>query len=451
MNQAHGTGISKSHLRNLNCDKCDYRGIHNRDIFVHNVRVHNACVKCNMDNFEKDEILTHLAVVHDEKVKCNSCDFRSFPPERVSKHIRMMHNKCSDCFQQFNTSEELDLHMNTAHKKTMAGLKTPKTKGPAVVKCQFCDYKGPKGSVKMHESRIHKGDLRYKYFCEFCDFKTYMKTKIVDHMERRQKHDSLSFCDMCDFKSCTWFGLVFHKSRTHGVTKHAKRFKCGYCEKTFTLHNNFNNHVRKQHQGEQGKFACKICDFKTFDKFYLKKHISNHEEKDFPYQRGGRQRSPNSPPLGKSDQEDLIDELDQVGPSKVVKTRKPRVLKNPKERATQGKETPKKVPPIRISTGKVSPLKIKISNGKISKPTPPKTVVAFQSSSSVSQNIKIYNPDEDDSDDDDENDYVSKDPEPDFDPLEELEEIKREFDFNEDNMITLKVECTADDEDVDVV
>ena len=39
----------------------------------------------------------------------------------------------------------------------------------------------------------------------------------------------------------------------------------------------FSNHVRKKHQGEQGKFACTLCDFKTFDKFYLKKHISNHE------------------------------------------------------------------------------------------------------------------------------------------------------------------------------
>ena len=65
----------------------------------------------------------------------------------------------------------------------------------------------------MHMSRIHKGDLRYKYFCEYCDFKTYMKTKILDHAERRLKHDKLSECEMCDFKSCTWFGLVFHKGK----------------------------------------------------------------------------------------------------------------------------------------------------------------------------------------------------------------------------------------------
>ena len=363
MNNAHGTAISKSHLRNIQCDKCEYRGIHRRDIFVHNVRVHNSCVKCNMNNFEKEEILTHLAVVHDEKVKCNSCDFRSFPPERVSKHIRMIHNKCSDCFQQFNNPQELDLHMNTMHKKAMVGLKEAKAKGPSVVKCDYCDYTGPKGSVKMHMSRIHKGDLRYKYFCEFCDFKTYMKTKIVDHAERRQKHDSLSYCDIegCEFKSCTWFGLVFHKARTHGVTKHAKRFKCGYCDKTFTLHNNFSNHVRKQHQGEKGKFSCTLCDFKTFDKFYLKKHISNHTEKDFPYQRSVGSQPQNS-----------VEVFEQN----------------------------------------------------------PISVLVPESTSFIAPASHV----------------IQRSESPQHDPLMD---IKNEFDFNPEKMITLKWECTTDDVDVD--
>ena len=42
-------------------------GTHNRDIFVHNVRVHKRCVKCNMDNggltLETEAMLNHLSEV----------------------------------------------------------------------------------------------------------------------------------------------------------------------------------------------------------------------------------------------------------------------------------------------------------------------------------------------------------------------------------------------------
>ena len=152
MNKRHGTRISNSHLRNLQCDKCQYRGIHNRDIFVHNVRVHKRCVKCNMDNgglaLEKEAMLNHLSEVHEENVECSHCDFRSFPPDRISKHIRSTHIKCSDCLEQFTDPKELDLHMNTMHRKktTIAdGLKTPKTRNITIIKCDHCDYSGPRG------------------------------------------------------------------------------------------------------------------------------------------------------------------------------------------------------------------------------------------------------------------------------------------------------------------
>lgn len=209
-----------------------------------------------------------------------------------------------------------------------------------------------------------------------------------------------------------------------------KKFKCGYCNKTFTLHNNFSNHVRKQHQGEQGKFACKICDFKTFDKFYLKKHISNHEEKEFPYQRGGTRRSSHSPIH--SDTEDLMEDLDQPGPSKRPKSRP--------------KQAPRLLEAAKANAAKTNPR----GRPRIILPKPPetitkKTVVAFQNPNLTSRtpitptpNVKIYNPDSDDSDEDD--DYMGNDPE--NDPLE--------MDFNPDNMITLKVEVEDENEEVDV-
>ena len=119
--------------------------------------------------------------------------------------------------------------------------------------------------------------LHCRYVCNACDFKTNLKTKIKDHHERARKFPAISRCNLCDFKSCTYYGLVFHKSKTHGVTKAEKKFICGYCEQTFTLQDNFQNHVLKKHMGGQGQYACDLCDFKTFDRFYIRIHKKNHE------------------------------------------------------------------------------------------------------------------------------------------------------------------------------
>ena len=72
--------------------------------------------------------------------------------------------------------------------------------------------------------RIHRKD-DYKFDCDMCDFKTYMKTKLDDHVKLRDKQSAnMFFCEKCDFKSCTSYGLVFHRSKIHQITKLMKRY-----------------------------------------------------------------------------------------------------------------------------------------------------------------------------------------------------------------------------------
>ena len=106
-----------------------------------------------------------------------------------------------------------------------------------------------------------------------------MKTKLEDHIERRQKQaQDMYFCEHCNFKSCTSYGLVFHRSKIHNATKLMKRFTCGYCWSKFTVMAHFKTHILSKHLGEEGRFACDICGFRTFDKCYLAKHVKKHEE-----------------------------------------------------------------------------------------------------------------------------------------------------------------------------
>ena len=154
-------------------------------------------------------------------------------------------------------------------------------------------FSGSKAAVKLHQQRIHLQD--YKYACDLCDFKTYMKTKLMDHINRRTKQSSnIFFCQQCDFKSCTSYGLVFHRSKIHNVTKLMKRYTCGYCWAKFTVMAHFKTHILSKHLGEEGRFACDVCDFRTFDKCYLKKHVKKHENQGGLYKNEMAAINPNA-------------------------------------------------------------------------------------------------------------------------------------------------------------
>ena len=56
------------------------------------------------------------------------------------------------------------------------------------------------------------------------------------------------------------------------------RYTCGYCWTKFTVMAHFKTHILSKHLGEEGRFSCDVCGFKTFDKCYLKKHVKKHEK-----------------------------------------------------------------------------------------------------------------------------------------------------------------------------
>ena len=40
----------------------------------------------------------------------------------------------------------------------------------------------------------------------------------------------------------------------------------------------FKTHILSKHLGEEGRFSCGVCGFRTFDKCYLNKHVKKHEK-----------------------------------------------------------------------------------------------------------------------------------------------------------------------------
>jgi len=253
------------------CDRCNFTYKFKNELYIHNIRMHKRCIACNEDCYSKKRIMEHLASIHGEKVQCELCDFQAYPFDRVARHQIQKHNVCSTCGQRFENQNDLEQHCDLVHKKRM-----PESMNHTII-CDFCPYQGTKAAVKLHTVRVHLQE--YKYACDLCDFKTYMKTKLDDHVQRREKQtQKLFFCDACEYKSCTSYGLVFHKSKVHNVTKLVKKYTCGYCWSKFTVMAHFRTHILSKHMGEEGNYSCDICGFKTFDKCYLGKHIKKHEQ-----------------------------------------------------------------------------------------------------------------------------------------------------------------------------
>ena len=61
--------------------------------------------------------MDHLANVHCERVQCELCDFQGFPAFQLSIHQTLTHKKCNKCEFRFETTDELQDHMNKSHGK----------------------------------------------------------------------------------------------------------------------------------------------------------------------------------------------------------------------------------------------------------------------------------------------------------------------------------------------
>ena len=62
-------------------------------------------------------VMDHLANVHSERVQCELCDFQGFPAFQLTIHQTLTHKKCNKCEFRFNTTDELQDHMNKSHGK----------------------------------------------------------------------------------------------------------------------------------------------------------------------------------------------------------------------------------------------------------------------------------------------------------------------------------------------
>ncbi|XP_067642134.1 zinc finger protein 782-like [Eurosta solidaginis] len=189
--------------------------------------------------------------------------------EKPPKLIKRDKYSCPQCNEFFSKNAELGDHVNQVH-----------ALGSTPFLCDHCDksYRNLR-SLKEHVVQAHQDKIKLQdhFQCSECP-------KVFLDKGARKKHMGLHFtnnkthvCGICSERFPVKKWLVEHL-RTHTPDG---RIPCAQCDKTYSRHQDLENHERSTHLKEK-PHHCKICDKYFQNKQSFRIHNYRHSGKK-PY------------------------------------------------------------------------------------------------------------------------------------------------------------------------
>jgi len=207
-------------------------------------------------------------------------------PKEVVDEILQLSRAHSD-------SEVKDINRNIIKKKIKSDF--PK------LFCEHCEFscKHRKG-LKAHLDEVHK---KNKFSCEHCEFKCKFWVGLKAHSEKDHKDNKFS-CKKCHFEACSLINIKKHDKKVHVGKGNLVCEKCGFraisvskmawhkdrvhkkvifpveadknvessIKKTI-IKDKIKKTLRAKKPVSVDLLHCHVCDFKTFHKKSLEKHI----------------------------------------------------------------------------------------------------------------------------------------------------------------------------------
>ncbi|XP_023326996.1 zinc finger X-chromosomal protein [Eurytemora carolleeae] len=195
--------------------------------------------------------------IKNKGMKCDHCGLTV-----KSKHGLKIHMKthldltCGVCGETSKTPRQLAGHMRVCHAPD----------GPEI--CALCGKSFK--NLAFHTYKVHSGKI---FTCDHCDFKSTLNCTIKKHIA--QVHEgSTQTCDLC---GKVVKELKHHKIRGCPFTKRKVRHQCDHCEKSFSLKDGLNRHIRAVHFKLKDK-SCQHCNYRSAESFNLRMHIARVHE-----------------------------------------------------------------------------------------------------------------------------------------------------------------------------
>lgn len=120
----------------------------------------------------------------------------------------------------------------------------------------------------------HRKDQHMNTKCWLCEICGKVFVHRGSHYSHVKSHHPPDYaCNHCDYKTWQKHDLVKHLRRHDGI----KLYQCEYCTASYYIVSNLINHIRRIHQGEK-RYSCDICQKRFYDRTKLNRHIDSHND-----------------------------------------------------------------------------------------------------------------------------------------------------------------------------
>lgn len=129
-------------------------------------------------------------------------------------------------------------------------------------------------TLHTHLWRVHSVDMEL-YSCTQCNFKTPVRSRLVNTHQRIHSNERNFKCVRCDKAFKNSKQLTNH-NRVHAAADSTTIHRCSDCDQIFYKHRHLRSHMRTVHESAD-KLSCGICGVMCSSVGARRTHMSNHE------------------------------------------------------------------------------------------------------------------------------------------------------------------------------
>ena len=235
-----------------------------------------CCPECDSKLTEKSQFIDHALTMHpkakdfvsEDKVPKDEPTMEESETKEMDIEIKP-DLKCDICQRKNSSVMEFIDHLITEHDEIIE-YKDENAKPKAFIcDCdQFVTYVKPKMITHLNDLHPDNDTL----FCHTCAAKCKTKKILKDHYHA--KHER-KYCDLCDKSFMKFSDFVEHKRIKHkvyNITEKDKNKSCLKCHTSFNDPRKFDTHIIEC-LGIQRRMKCKLCETFWASHFALEFHI----------------------------------------------------------------------------------------------------------------------------------------------------------------------------------
>ena len=214
-----------------NCEVCFksftqmyYLKLHHSKEHPEEELIYHNCNTCGKEFYSTSALAAHVQRIHGNiKFENTSEEFNEINEDGCNKSKF----KCEFCNKDFSSYNGLNQHIKSAHE----GIRH---------KCELCTKSfSQMYQLKLHHKKEHPDEELIYHNCNICGKEFYSPFALASHVERI--HENFKSDNTSDFNEMTEDGTL--------------RFRCDFCNKTFSQHNSLKQHIMTAHEGKSWSLA----------------------------------------------------------------------------------------------------------------------------------------------------------------------------------------------------